>query len=227
MPHRVLVVGADPHALANDGKALASAGYLVTCTSSFQEAKRRLLLAPPDLLMTDVRLGAYNGLHLVYRMRLGNCDTPAILRNEAPDVVLEHDAQLADALYLVRPVDTSMLLEAVRDLLASRPANPVTAAARKWQRRRAGISATLDDDDTQAIVVDLSYGGFRLEIPEPQSEWLDHDIQVNVPHLGSIPARVVWTRTAGAGPSWCGVEIVDDEIIDAWRGYVDSLRRPS
>jgi two-component system, NtrC family, nitrogen regulation response regulator GlnG len=121
MPHRVLVVDSDVEALASDQSVLAEAGYLVTCTANFAEAKQRLLLAPPDLLMTDVRLGEYNGLHLVHRGHLNHPEMPAIVRAEPRDSGLEEEARRADALYLIKPVDATTLVDSVRRLLAGRP----------------------------------------------------------------------------------------------------------
>ena len=65
MPVRVLLVDTDR--ASDTERALTSAGHVVTRTFGFAEAKQSLQTAPPDLLMTDVRLGAYNGLHLVIR----------------------------------------------------------------------------------------------------------------------------------------------------------------
>ena len=46
---------------------MREAGYGVTATADFQEAKRLLDAHGPDLLIADVRLGPFNGLHLVIR----------------------------------------------------------------------------------------------------------------------------------------------------------------
>src|SRR5215212_2158203 len=59
----ILVVSADPVGLRGTVAVLQSAGYAVDGVRSFADASRRLDSAPPDLLMTEVRLGPYNGLH--------------------------------------------------------------------------------------------------------------------------------------------------------------------
>ena len=48
---------------------LTASGFRVTVASNFQEARVRLGVRPPSLLLTEVRLGDYNGLHLVLRAR--------------------------------------------------------------------------------------------------------------------------------------------------------------
>jgi CheY-like chemotaxis protein len=181
-----------------------------------------LSLAPPDLLMADLRLGAYNGLHLVHRLRLMHADIPAILKDDASDPVLEREALNAQALYLVKPVTPSALVVAARRLLAGRPINPATEAARRWQRRNARMSATLQDREGQ--IVDWSYGGARLEISSFEGGTPNRPVEMSLPELGSIPVRVVWTKAGGAlGPGWCGLEVVDQRAAQAWRGYLNSL----
>jgi DNA-binding response OmpR family regulator len=223
MPHRVLVVDCNAEALAGDQSILAEAGYLVTCTANFAEAKQRLLLAPPDLLMTDVRLGEYNGLHLVLRGHLSHPEMPAIVRAEDRDSVLEEEARRADALYLIKPVDAATLVDSVRRLLAGRPSDPGTEANRRWPRKRSGVAVSLDD--SEATVVDLSYGGLRVEIPQDEGE-IGRADRVNVPNLGSIPVRLVWSKRGGyRGAWWCGLEILatDERAAEAWHSYVDSF----
>ena len=63
---------------------------------TFARAKRHLELQP-DLLITEVRLGEYNGLHLVLRGQFAG--VPAIVIGE-PDPVLEHDANKLGAVYI-------------------------------------------------------------------------------------------------------------------------------
>lgn len=226
MPHRVLVVDADPEALNATASMLAGAGYLVTVTTSFEAAKQRLMLAPPDLLIADVRLGSYNGLHLVHRARVGHPEMPAIITDIKPDPTLKEEAARAKAAYLLKPLEAPAFIETVRGMLAGRPAEPGTEAARQWSRKSAGLLASFDD--IPVTVADLSYGGVRLEIPPKRGDLLQRASgQVTIPSVGSIPVRVVWGRSAGAdGLSWCGAEIVNDAqqtTVRTWRRFVDSI----
>ena len=62
----ILVVSADPHVLSDRVTALRRAGFSARASSSFPDARRILEEGPaPEILVTDVRLGPYNGLHLV------------------------------------------------------------------------------------------------------------------------------------------------------------------
>ena len=66
---RILVVHAAETPLADDVAALAGrlavAGCSVTVLTDFREARRYIADAAPDAVLTDLRLGAHNGLHLV------------------------------------------------------------------------------------------------------------------------------------------------------------------
>ena len=116
MPFRLLVVNADHDRLRATEEILVSAGFLVTCASSFDQAKRGLLVAPPDLLVTDVRLGAYNGLHLVVRAHSDHPSMPAIVMDVHHDQVLESETKNAGAVYVGKPLGAGPLVALVRKL---------------------------------------------------------------------------------------------------------------
>jgi two-component system, NtrC family, C4-dicarboxylate transport response regulator DctD len=116
MPFHLLVVNADHDRLRATEEILVSAGFLVTCASSFDQAKRGLLAAPPDLLVTDVRLGAYNGLHLVVRAHSDHPSMPAIVMDVHHDQVLESETKNAGAVYVGKPLGAGPLVALVRKL---------------------------------------------------------------------------------------------------------------
>ena len=45
---------------------LSNEGYHVVTTTTFEDASAGLALTKPDAIIADIRLGAYNGLHLIY-----------------------------------------------------------------------------------------------------------------------------------------------------------------
>jgi len=67
IPPAILVVDEDADARTEIVDLLSHAGYQVTSVGSFREATKVLSTDPPDLLITELRLGAFNGLHLVIR----------------------------------------------------------------------------------------------------------------------------------------------------------------
>ena len=227
MPHRVLIVDADSEMLASTAKILSDAEYLVTMASSFEEAKQRLALARPDLLIADVRLGDYNGLHLVLRGRADYPEMAAIVTHVARDRVLEAEATTQGAVYLVKPLKAPRLLDAVFGLLGGRVPKASTTIARRWPRKQVaeGFAARLGG--SEAKVVDLSYGGLCLELAEVVHEALATPLEVSLPAVGlSLRTRLVWTKHAEpAGPWWYGVELeeVDPRAAETWRGFVDAV----
>jgi hypothetical protein len=72
------------------------------CTE-FSLARARLFeTPPPDLLVTNLRLGPFNGLHLVYLAQSANLPTICLTYGEhknTTDVALAREAQLAGAFY--------------------------------------------------------------------------------------------------------------------------------
>lgn len=96
---------------------LGDAGYRVTGAESFEEG-RRALGSVPDLLITDVRLGAYNGLQLIFRGRALNPHLPVIVMTGYSDPALRAETERLDAVHLEKPVDSTMLLGVVADMLA-------------------------------------------------------------------------------------------------------------
>jgi two-component system response regulator GlrR len=113
----VLVVDADSADLASTAMLLESAGYRVVSAAAFDEAKRLLAVEVPDLLITGVRLGPYNGLHLILRTRSDHPGMAAIVTSRYRDTVLEEEARRQRAGFVVRPVaDDEFLAEVSRSL---------------------------------------------------------------------------------------------------------------
>jgi DNA-binding NtrC family response regulator len=125
----VLVVDADSADLASTAMLLEAAGYRVLSAGSFDEAKQVLALEGPDLLITGVRLGPYNGLHLVLRSRSDHPEMAAIVTSRHRDAVLEQEARRQNAGFVVRPVaDDEFLAEVSRSLARTLHAPPAPAA---------------------------------------------------------------------------------------------------
>ena len=114
----IFVVESDPGELSQTVSVLRAAGYEVTGTSKFDEAKRALVDTPPSLLIAGVRLGAFNGLHLIVRSRIEHPEMNAILTHHALDPVLKAEAERQQAVYLLRPWTDQDLLAIVERSLA-------------------------------------------------------------------------------------------------------------
>lgn len=73
--------------------SLTNVARVVGCPD-FQTARARLLIEPPDLLITNVRLREYNGIHLVM---LAPASTRSVVYMDPGDLVLLREAQKAGA----------------------------------------------------------------------------------------------------------------------------------
>lgn len=226
VPHTVLLVDVDRKALSRTRAVLADAGYLVTPAASFTEARQQLVLARPDVLITAVRLGGFNGLHLVIRGRASFPDIVAIVTHPVPDVVLQADAAAQNAVWLVDPIESHLLLDLLIRMLHARRGRRRTAMPRRWARRPVAqrVEATLGV--ALGTLVDVSYGGLRLRLNQPIGEDARHPQRLALPALGlAVRARPVWNRGAGpTGPWWYGIEVDEPywEANLAWRAFVDA-----
>jgi DNA-binding NtrC family response regulator len=120
-PDRVLIVDDDGATRRGLVQLLAQAGYDATAVGTFDEARRIIGATPPDLLITDIRLEAYNGLQLILNSPR---PIPTIVITGFADPVLEAEARRGGAAYLVKPVQPLELLEVVAKKLAAPHSKP-------------------------------------------------------------------------------------------------------
>jgi DNA-binding NtrC family response regulator len=114
----ILIVEEDAALLDAWVALMAAAGYRVTGVTSFAEGRRAMSDSTPDVLLTDVRLGAYNGLQLVIRARAANPRLRSIVVTGFPDPVVRREAEALDARHLEKPVDLDELRSLVASVLA-------------------------------------------------------------------------------------------------------------
>jgi DNA-binding response OmpR family regulator len=112
---RILAVDSDPLVLSELVGLLMRAGYDVRGATSYEAARRLIAAEPPHVLITNVRLGPFNGLQLVARARFAQAGLAAIVVTDFPDAVLAREARSLGATYLVRPVSPAGLLARVAE----------------------------------------------------------------------------------------------------------------
>jgi two-component system, response regulator YesN len=117
----ILIVEDDKSTLSGWVELLRAAGYGVTGVSSYEEGRQELA-SMPDLLITDVRLGVYNGLQLVMRGRMINPRLHAIVVTGYADTIVFREAVHLHAEHLEKPVDADRLLQVVGRALPHPPA---------------------------------------------------------------------------------------------------------
>jgi len=115
----IAIVHEDPAVAAEWAISLSAAGFRVLTSASFEDGKALLdATVPPALLIASVRLGAYNGLHLVIRGRLDHPDMAAILTSDPPDPSLYAEAAKYGAGYLGGPIDRETVVSRAMQALA-------------------------------------------------------------------------------------------------------------
>jgi DNA-binding response OmpR family regulator len=95
-----LLVDDNPAILSGLSGLMESAGLRVVGFGDFQSAHDYLQGHIPDVLVTDVRLGAYNGLHLVVLARKLAPTLPLIVYSAHDDPELRREAESFGAVYL-------------------------------------------------------------------------------------------------------------------------------
>jgi hypothetical protein len=97
-PKKILAVDSDPSMVQTLRSGVGFVADVEGC-AEFLPARESLLRDPPDFLVTNLRLGAYNGLHLVY-LALGTGHvTRSICFSTFVDLPLIHEAQSLGAFF--------------------------------------------------------------------------------------------------------------------------------
>jgi DNA-binding NtrC family response regulator len=110
----ILVVDDDASLLDALERALKLAGEQVMAVGTFAEAKRALAAGHFDVLIADVRLGAFNGLQLALLARDQSPGIRLIVFSGFDDPVLRQEAERLGAVYLLKPVTAGYLIELIQ-----------------------------------------------------------------------------------------------------------------
>ena len=122
MASLVVLVHTNPDVLRRAEALLYDAGYAVVSAASFHAARKALDCVEPDLLIADVRLDDFNGLHLAILSRLDHPRTAVIITHTYPDSMLELEARRCEAAFVVDPLANPDFLPSVRAALAEKVA---------------------------------------------------------------------------------------------------------
>jgi DNA-binding response OmpR family regulator len=219
LPYRILVLDDDEHALSGIVEMLRDADHHVTAAATYDAAKRLLAVSQFDLLISDVRLRSFNGLHLVKQSRSDHPEMAVIIITGYEDPMVDLEAHRYHAELVRKPIKPSEFLKSVTRTLAG------VHRQRRWPRKRVigGFRVTIDG--RPAAVVDVSYGGLRIELPDERE--LPPAFDVEVTGIGlHLEVQPVWTQSAGpmAG-TVCGAALAAEHSPSArtWRAIVDRL----
>jgi DNA-binding response OmpR family regulator len=90
----------------------------VSILTTFHEARERLTARPPDLLITALKLQAYNGLHLVLLARGRSDRTVAVVLADDNDERLRAEAESLGALFVIKSLARQQVETIVDELLS-------------------------------------------------------------------------------------------------------------
>ena len=117
-PAEIVLVDVDRERRDRLERLLSEQGYQVASAPSFHRAKELLDSLNPDLLITCVRLDAFNGLHLVIRTRQTHSTLPIIVTDVSTDPVIEAEVWRQGAAHVTNPLENPEFLHTVKLALA-------------------------------------------------------------------------------------------------------------
>ena len=136
-PLSVLVVEPDLSELLTLSSMLSASGFHVTAAASFAQA--RVLLGGArsfGVLLTTLRLGMYNGLHLVVRGRCVQPTMAALVLASPEDALLQTEAEKLGATFVVKPTTSRECIAAILQTVFRR--DPASEPVRAPFERRVG-----------------------------------------------------------------------------------------
>jgi DNA-binding response OmpR family regulator len=114
---KILLIEDDAELLVALVRAFREAGLEVLACGTFEEGREALRNQAFDVLVTDIRLGAFNGIQLAVVARDLHPSIRIIVYSGFDDPVLRAEAERIGATYMVKPVPVSALLEHIRQPL--------------------------------------------------------------------------------------------------------------
>ncbi len=224
-----IVVDADLAELRKTEQALEHVGFVVMSAGSFAQAKALLVSITPEIVIADIKLEAFNGLHLAALCAVWRPATPFIATHSVYDTVLEADAKRLSASYVVKTSTREELTRlAVELLTTTRRGHEVV---RRSHRKLAPAPTVVQVAAANAEVVDVSYGGVRLKLQSPPTrqpeEKLPEAFDIVFPEQDfSLRAARIWAAHDSQTGGWlCGADVSRSEAhqLQRWREFVDSV----
>ena len=106
---KILILDDDPEIATLFALTLRQLGHEVSVCTRFEDARLQLTRACPDALLTDIRVGEYNGMQLAHLFRHRSPNGPLVVVTAYDDVVLQKEVKGLEGDYLVKPVSLGKL----------------------------------------------------------------------------------------------------------------------
>jgi DNA-binding response OmpR family regulator len=219
LPYRILVLDDDPHALDGIAELLRDGGYEVTPVADYLAAKQQLHENRFDLLVSDVRVRSFNGLHLVMQCRREHPDMALMIMTGYDDALMQIEAGRYNAAFVRKPIEPTEFLRSVTTCLGN------VRRQRRWPRKRVVGGFRVTVAGHPAAVIDVGYGGLRLEMPAVDTLPQTFSVEVTGIGLNLEVEPVWWSRATRGNAVICGAALASDSTPAArtWRTIVDRL----
>jgi CheY-like chemotaxis protein len=220
----ILVVDEDVETLRGFLQLLRKAGYRAAGAADLDAALHLVQAISFDLMIAEIRLRAESGLRLIRLVRTEQPALVVVALTDFPDPAVEAEVNRLGATYSLNPMDPQRLLAIVGEKVSG------PGKQRQWIRKRVagGFGALIGG--VPAKVLDVSYGGLRLEVAMPPEQDPPASIEVSLMSFDlSVSADVMWISLEPSGTWICGVALLetDPNASRAWRGVVDMLPKPN
>jgi len=214
MARTVLLVSTDPQQLSQYERAVAPIVDVVQMATTFPQAKTILRQQPPDVLVTELRLNEFNGIHLALwsRVRLPHLRS-VIIGNSDPS--LEADARALGLAYL-KENGAQAIAQATQEAFVTE------VPQRRWPRKRLPVGLCAQVNGRCAVVIEVGYGGFRVQTMEPLGIRAQDEFALHIPEFDiRANATRVWVESGHR----CGASLAETDTLPGsrWRTFVDAL----
>jgi DNA-binding response OmpR family regulator len=224
MSQKILIVDDNIATRAELVKLLADAGFETLTAATVPDAMRVLSTAQPDLLITEIRLDTYNGLHLI---AMAPKPIPAIVITGYPDRAVEADARRLGAEYLSKPVSPGELFATIQRTLTTAAARGTFLPPRADPRTMCPPNTMVLVNDAPACLVDVSAGGARVEVQCAPGETVRSPLAFRVEELDlALPLEVMWKRRTSQNTWLCGVSVAED-LRPEWQALLNAILKPA
>lgn len=135
-PFRVVIVATHRFEADYLDSVVGALGLRADIATTFHDAKL-LIASRPDLLITELRLGQYNGLHLALRGNVLHPRMATIVTSRSSDTVLQRDAEAMGCTFVLMPTSAREFNAAILRTVDRRANGGVQPIHPPFERRRA------------------------------------------------------------------------------------------
>ncbi len=152
------------------------------------------------------------------KVRQESPDTGVVIMTGYDEPLMELEASRYNAQFVRKPIKADDMLSAVKRSAAT------VRRERRWTRKKIAGGFRVTIDGRTASVVDVGYGGLRLEIPAITAVPAMFDVEISSIGL-HLMVESIWSQPMSGGGIVCGAALASDATpaANTWRAIVDRL----